>query len=102
MVSWLPSLPDIGSPFCNCYDLRDEETRGSEFDSTQPRGPSRAVENTEESAWWSKHQSLRMVRYLALTLTLIIFAAVAALILSIGALNAAPAQHSGAIVQNVG
>src|ERR1051326_7280924 len=83
-------------------DISPNEIQGSEFDSIQPPGPRRAVENTQESAWWSKHQSRRMVNYLGFFLALVIVADFAALSLSIGALKSANVQQSGATAQNVG
>src|SRR5205814_1573032 len=83
-------------------DVTPDEIQGSEFDSVEPSGPRRAVENTQESAWWSKHQSRRIVSYLGLFLALVIAATFTALSLSIAALKSANVQQSGATVQNVG
>lgn len=83
-------------------NVSDTEVQGSEFDSARPHGPCRIVENTQESAWWSKHLSSRMVVYLGFILVLIVVAAFVALTFSIGALKNASVQQSGTVVQNVG
>lgn len=82
-------------------DVRADEIRGLDFDSGQPQGPRRAVENTEESAWWSKHQSRRIVVYLSLILVVVVVAAFVALAFTIGALKAANVTQSGSPVQTV-
>jgi hypothetical protein len=41
-----------------------EDLRGSYFASGDELGPRRAVQNIQESAWWSKHLSEAMGRYL--------------------------------------
>jgi hypothetical protein len=64
-------------------DVSDTDVQGSEFDSGQTRGPLRVVKNTQESAWWSKHLSNRMVVYLSVILLLIIVAAFITLTLCI-------------------
>jgi len=83
-------------------DVAAVEIQGSEFDSTRPVGALRAVENTLESAWWSRHLSRRMAVYLSFILLVVIVAALIALTFSIAALKSATAQQSGAVVQNVG
>jgi ABC-type multidrug transport system fused ATPase/permease subunit len=83
-------------------DVIDTDVQGSEFDSGQTRGPLRVVKNTQESAWWSKHLSNRMVVYLSVVLLLIIVAAFIALTLCIASLKNASAQPSITVVQNVG
>jgi hypothetical protein len=83
-------------------DVSDYEIRGLDFDSGQPLGPRRAVENTEESAWWSKHESRKMVVYMSFILVVVIVAAFIALALGIGALKAANVPQSGSSVQTVG
>ena len=83
-------------------DVIDTDVQGSEFDSGQTRGPLRVVKNTQESAWWSKHLSNRMVVYLSVILLLIIVAAFIALTLCIASLKNASAQPSITVVQNVG
>jgi hypothetical protein len=83
-------------------DVATVEIQGSEFDSNRPAGALRAVENTLESAWWSKHLSRRMVVYLSFILLVVVAAALIALTFSIAALKSATVQQSGAVVQNVG
>ncbi len=83
-------------------DVTLSETQGSEFNSARQPDPSRIVENTQESAWWSKHTSRRMVVYLFFILLFVVVAAFIALTFSIGALKSATVQQSGAVVQNVG
>ena len=83
-------------------DVSNEETQGSEFDSAESPGAKRLVENTQESAWWSKHLSRRMVGYLVVILVLIVFTAISALTISISALKSADVKQSGVVVQNVG
>jgi hypothetical protein len=83
-------------------DVNDADVQGSEFDSGQTHGPLRVVKNTQESAWWSKHLSNRMVVYLSVILLLIIVAAFIALTLCIGSLKNASAQPNITVVQNVG
>jgi hypothetical protein len=97
MADWLAAKP---KGFL--ADVSDLEVQGSEFDSVQSRGPRRIVENTQESAWWSKHLSNRMVMYLGFILSVIVVAAFVALTLSIGALKNASVQQSVTVVQNVG
>ncbi|MGD0351814.1 MAG: hypothetical protein ABSB84_16075 [Verrucomicrobiota bacterium] len=83
-------------------DVRDEETQGSDFDSPEMPGARRALQNTEESAWWSKFLCRRMVFYLGFILGLVLVTAVAALVFSIGALNTAEVKQSGAAIHKVG
>jgi hypothetical protein len=83
-------------------DVISDEMQGSAFDSRQARGPLRLVENTRESAWWSKHESRRMVMLLGVVLTFVLGAAFVSLTISIGALKAAKVEQSGWLVQNVG
>jgi hypothetical protein len=83
-------------------DVRDDETQGSDFDSTELPGSRRLVENIQESAWWSKHLSRRMAIYLASILLAVILIAVFALSICISSLKADAIKQSGAVVQNVG
>lgn len=83
-------------------DVSDSEIRGSLFDSSKPPGPRRAVENTQESAWWSCHLSRRMAIYLILILLLVLASAFLGLTVCISMLRATKVAQSGAIVQNVG
>jgi hypothetical protein len=83
-------------------DVTSDEMQGSEFDSHRAKGPVRVVENTRESAWWSKHESQRMVALLATVLALVVLASFVALILSIASLSRAEAKQSGSLAQNIG
>jgi uncharacterized metal-binding protein len=83
-------------------DVAANEIMGSEFDSTQPVGPRRMLENTQESAWWSKHESRSMTFYLGGILIIVLVAAFVALAVSIGTLKAANVPQTGVLVQNVG
>ena len=83
-------------------DVSSEEISGSEFDSTRPAGVFRALENTEESAWWSKHESRKMVFYLWIVLVCVVAVAFVALTVSIGTLKSESVQQNGSVVQNVG
>lgn len=83
-------------------DVEDDELRRSEFDSTKPPGAERAVENIQESAWWSKHECRRMVGYLGVLLVVIVTAAFVALAVSIAGLKPTNISQSGTVVQNVG
>jgi hypothetical protein len=83
-------------------DVAAAEIQGSEFDSTRPAGALRTLENTLESAWWSKHLSRRMVVYLSFILLAVVAAALFALTFSIAALKSATVQQGGAVIQNVG
>lgn len=83
-------------------DVAADEIAGSEFDSVQPPGVQRALENTEESAWWSKHESRKMIFYLWMIFVCVVIVAFAALTASISALKSANVQQSGVLVQNVG
>jgi hypothetical protein len=94
IADWLAAKP---KGFLN--DVVPVEIQGSEFDSNRPAG---AVENTLESAWWSKHLSRRMVVYLSFILFVIVAVALIALTFSIASLKSATIQQSGAVVQNVG
>lgn len=83
-------------------DVVATEMQGSLFDSTQPTGPRRAVENAQESAWWSRHLGRKMVFYLGVLLALVLIGAFVSLTVSIGTLKTASIKQSGAAVQNVG
>ena len=97
IADWLAAKPN---GFLD--DVAAVEIQGSEFDSARPIGALRAVENTLESAWWSKHLAQRMVLYLSLLLFVVIAISLIALVFSIAGLKSADVQQSGAIVQNVG
>jgi hypothetical protein len=83
-------------------DVAANEIMGSEFDSIQTAGPRRLLENTQESAWWSKHESRRMAVYLGGILIIVLAVAFVALAVSIGTLKAANVQQSGLLVKHVG
>ena len=83
-------------------DVTSDETKGSVFDSETAPGPRRLVENTQESAWWSKHLSRLMAVYLGFTIAAVLFGVFCALTASIAGLNASSVPQSGALVQNVG
>ena len=83
-------------------DVATAEIQGSEFDSARPTGALRVIENTQESAWWSRHLSRRMAAYLSFILLVVVVVALIALTFSIAALKGATAQQNGAVVQNVG
>ena len=97
IADWLAAKP---KGFLN--DIAPEEMSGSEFDSVQPPGVRRALENTEESAWWSKHECRMMVFYLWVILVCAVVAVFIALTVSIGSLKSGNVQQSGATVQGVG
>jgi hypothetical protein len=97
IADWLAARP---RNFLN--DVSGDEIQGSLFDSGQPKGPRRAIENTQESAWWSRHLSRRMVIYLVFLLLFVLIIAFAGLTISIGTLKASNVQQSGATVQNIG
>lgn len=83
-------------------NVKDSELSGSIFASVEHTGPRRLVENTEESAWWSKHLSRRMVFVLAIVVFLALAAGFAALAVSISGLKGTHTTPSGAVVQSVG
>jgi hypothetical protein len=82
-------------------DLTAREIQGSEFDSVQPVGPRRLVENTQESAWWSKHLSGRMVFYLSIVLAFTTVCAFVALTASIARLKNPTDPQAASTVQYV-
>ena len=83
-------------------DVTAWEIQGSEFDSLQPAGPRRLVENTQESAWWSKHLSGRMVFYLSIVLAFATVCAFVALTVSIARLKTRADPRTASTVQYVG
>lgn len=52
------------------------------FDSKEPAGPKRALENLQESAWWSKHLSSTMALLCGAIMLLLNFLTIAALVVS--------------------
>ncbi len=83
-------------------DVNDRELAGSSFGSSLPPGPDRMIENTEESAWWSKHESRLMIWYLSAALVVLLIAVFVALSISIGGLSDANTATTRVIAQNVG
>ena len=83
-------------------DVTAREIQGSEFDSVQPVGPRRLVENTQESAWWSKHLSRRMLFYLSIVLVFTTVCAFVALTVSIAGLKNPTDPLAASTVQYVG
>lgn len=83
-------------------DVTPEEVSGSVFASKSAPSPRRLVENVQESAWWSKHQSRLVAVYLSFGLAAILVAFFVALTASIASLNAGNVLQSGALVQNIG
>jgi len=83
-------------------DVTAREIQGSEFDSVQPAGPRRLVENTQESAWWSKHLSRRMALYLSIVLVFSTVCAFVALTVSIARLKNPTDPQAARTVQYVG
>jgi hypothetical protein len=83
-------------------DVTAWEIQGSEFDSLQAAGPRRLVENTQESAWWSKHLSGRMVFYLSIVLAFATVCAFVALTVSIARLKNPADPRMASTVQYVG
>jgi hypothetical protein len=83
-------------------DVSQDELRGSTFESSSPPGPRRIIENVEESAWWSKHESRLMAVYLGIFLVLLLLTIFVSLTFTIGALRNPITSHNREIVQNVG
>jgi len=83
-------------------DVTDDEIRGSEFASKEPPGPRRAVENTRESAWWSKFLARKMILYLSLLLLFFLVGGFFALMICICELKSADAKQGLSVVQTVG
>jgi hypothetical protein len=83
-------------------EVTDEELSGSDFDSDQPPGPARLVESTQESAWWSKHESRRIAWYLGVGLAVILTAIFFALTAIISRLQAGTPESNAAAAQLVG
>ncbi len=53
------------------------------FASKEGLGPRRALENVQESAWWSKHLSLRMGQYCLVIVCLLFLGLISVLIISV-------------------
>jgi ABC-type multidrug transport system fused ATPase/permease subunit len=97
VADWLAAKPHA---FLD--DVNDRELAGSTFGSNLPPGPDRVIENTEESAWWSKHESRLMIWYLSAALVVLLIGVFVALSISIGGLSDTNAATTRAIAQNVG
>lgn len=97
IADWL-----AGKPKHFLLDVHDADIQGQKFASRQRAGIHRLLKNTQESAWWSKHLSSRMVVYLAVMLLLLILAAFVTLCICIGSLKQAGLQSGITTVQNVG
>ena len=96
LADWLAAKP---ADFL--ADVTEEELKGSDFESAEPPGARRLVENTEESAWWSKHESRIMAWYLAIFLLVLLGVIFVALTITISRLSE-EADGTRAAVQNVG
>jgi hypothetical protein len=83
-------------------DVTETERMGTQFASALPPGARRLVENTEESAWWSKHESRLIALYLGIGLSALLFVVLITLSVGIGALNASANKNQVAVTQNVG
>jgi hypothetical protein len=83
-------------------DVSEDELKGSEFDSLAVPGPRRLLENTEESAWWSKHESRFVAWYLGLIRVVVLAGAFLALTITISGLGTAVGASKSTITQNVG
>ena len=89
---WQISNAELSDLFIKARDdfrkLAPRETQGEDyFASKKSLGAKKAVENIQESAWWSKHLSERMFKY-CLGISLVIFMiALGTLIFCIQAIN---------------
>jgi hypothetical protein len=97
VADWLAARP---SNFL--ADVTENELKGSDFDSLAIPGPRRLLDNIEESAWWSKHESRIVAWYLGLILVVILAGAFAALTITITGIGAAIDASESRITQNVG
>lgn len=72
------------------------------FASKEPPGTTRALENLQESAWWSKHSSERMRNYYLAGTCLLVASAVLVLLISVQAIdNKQTLSSLGRIVTSV-
>jgi cytochrome b subunit of formate dehydrogenase len=72
------------------------------FDSSESVSARRLLENLEESTWWTKHQAQRMSFYTTILAVVVMFVAVAALIISVQAtLNQATLTNISKVVAAV-
>ena len=53
------------------------------FASTSSAGPTKLLENLEESSWWSKHQAKRMAMYTGAVGIIILFIVLASLVITL-------------------
>jgi hypothetical protein len=97
VADWLAAKP---SNFL--ADVTEAELRGSTFESAAPPGPRRVVENIEESAWWSKHESRLMAYYIGASLVLLLIAIFVSLTVSIGAVRNPPNVENREMTRNIG
>lgn len=67
--------------------LRPSANTQPYFASKQPVGPTRALENLQESAWWSKHLAEKMGYVYAWTMIVLVVVSVAVLLISILTIN---------------
>jgi hypothetical protein len=97
VADWLAARPrDFLADVCS------KELTGSVFDSHLPPGPERVIENTEESGWWSKHESRLVIWYLSIALVLLLIGVFVALTISIAGLSDTNAVLTRITAQNVG
>lgn len=75
--------------------VRDESDQGY-FASQAPWGARRAVENTQESAWWSKHLSARTMIVCLILTCLLLIASLVTLVISIETI------HNFDVLSNIG
>lgn len=97
IADWLAARP---AGFLD--DVSDDELSGSAFDSEEPPKPRRLVENTEESAWWSKHESRLMAWYLGAALAILLTAIFTALTTSISRLQSGSVAADPKAAQTIG
>lgn len=64
------------------------------FSSTSDMGPTKLLENLEESAWWSKHQARRMAGYAWLVGSIVFLIVLGSLVVT---LQSNPSQSTGEI-----
>jgi hypothetical protein len=83
-------------------DVSDYELKGSEFESPASPGPRRVVENTEESAWWSKHESRIVAWYLGAGLLVLLAGIFLVLASSVSRLNMHAGTVNSKVTQNIG
>lgn len=97
IADWLAARP---AGFLN--DVTQDELKGSEFDTDEAAGPRRVIENTKESAWWSKHESRIIAWYLGIGLVVLLVAIFFVLTSSISGLNRDAGTIDPKATQNIG